>query len=890
MADEPNNSSALSDDIHLLGDLLGQVIREQHGDAALELVERVRLAAKASRQGDAQATAELTRLIEAQDLPSLRILIRAFSIFFQLINIAEDQQRIRVLREREASGVLKESLEEALRLLHARGMTAADVRDLLGRLRVRLVLTAHPTEAKRKEVLVKLRHIADMLDRRDRVNLLPREQTALREYLAAEIEALWQTRPTRASRPTVADEVDFGIYFLTSTIMDVAVDIHEEFRRLLAEIYPGEDWSDLPVLLQYATWVGGDRDGNPNVTPETTLHTLATLRHAVRSVYLEDVRLLREHLTQSVHEVGVSEALRESVKNSGLEERYPGEIYRQKMEQIWRRMEADEYRSGEDLLADLRLVQSSLLENRGERIARGDVGRLMEKVRLFGLHLAPLEVREDARRTAAAIAEIFRAYGIADDYLALPEEEKQALLTREILSPRPLLPAEPRFSGDTNDVIATWRAVAEAHRRYGPAALDSAIASMSRHASDVLAMLLFASEVGVERDVDLVPLFETIEDLDHAPAALTALYDNPAYAKVLAARGSRQQVMIGYSDSAKDGGYLMSKWGLYKAQQALADVCERRGVLLELFHGRGGSIGRGGGPANLAILAQPPAAMKGPIRITEQGEVIAYRYSNPAIARRHLHQVFNAALIASAMEPEDFCCPEWHDLCEEMARTSQAAYRKLVYETPGFLEYWQQATPIQELSRLPIGSRPAKRRSGDFEAVRAIPWVFSWMQNRAIIPSWYGVGTALEACAGAHEDGLATLREMFARWRFFHAIIENVHLDLAKSDMTIARLYNGLVEDPDLRDRIFSQIEAEYERTRTWLNRILEQDRLLDNAPVMQRSIDRRNPYVDPLNYIQVTLLRDLRQGREARGERSALLDAALATVNGIAAGMKTTG
>ena len=584
------------------------------------------------------------------------------------------------------------------------------------------------------------------------------------------------------------------------------------------------------------------------------------------------------------------EALRDSVADSPAAARYPGEIYRQKIEQIRARLGAGGYRTGDDLLADLRLVQDSLREHHGQRVARGEVGRLIEKVRLFGLHLAPLEVREDSRRYAAALAEMFRAYGIADDYLALPEEEKQAILTRELLSPRPLLPAEPHFSEDTNGVIAIWRMVAEAHRRYHPSALDSSIATMSRAASDVLTMLLLASEVGVAQDMDMVPLFETIDDLDHAPGVLRALFENAAYRSYLAARGNCQQVMIGYSDSAKDGGYLMAKWGLYRAQETLAAVCDEYGVLLELFHGRGGSIGRGGGPAHRAILAQPPAALQGPIRITEQGEVIAYRYGNPGIARRHLHQVLNASMIATAMPPEDLCCPEWRDAMDEMSAAGQQAYRSLVYETPGFIEYWHQATPINELALMPIGSRPARRRKGGFEAVRAIPWVFSWMQSRAIIPSWYGVGSAVEAYCSAHADGLATLRDMYQGWRFFHAIAENVHLDVAKTDMGIAALYNELVEDAELRDAIFSRISAEYERTCEWLLKITGQDRLLGNASVMQRSIERRNPYVDPLNYIQVTLLRELRAAGADGAEHDQLLDAVLATVNGIAAGMKTTG
>lgn len=890
MTDPSVPLDALSADIHLLGDLLGRVICEQHGPEAFDLVERVRLCAKARRNGASDA-AQLAEIISGADLDARRVLIKAFSIYFQLINIAEDQQRIRVLREREASGTLHESLGAAVGALYESGLSAEGMRSLLNSLRVRLVLTAHPTEAKRKEVLVKLRRIAEMLSTCDRQNLLPRERHGLGASLGEEIEEIWQTRPMRASRPTVADELDSSIYFLTNVIMDVAVDLLAELGTHLEALYPGEDWSQLPAILQYATWVGGDRDGNPTVTPEVTLQTLATLREAARRVYLAEVTLLREHLTHSVDEVGVSPELLESVRgNPQLEARYPGEVYRQKMEQIRARLEADDYSTGRELLADLRLVQASLMQHRGHRVARGALRRLIEKVRLFGLHLMPVEIRDDARNNAAALAELFRTYGLSDDYLNLPENEKQALLTREIANPRPLFPVEPHFSKPVNNLIATWRMIAEAHRRYGPEVIDSVIASMTKQPSDVLAMLLLATAVGIDCCVDLVPLFETIDDLERAPHVMAQLFDNPAYAQHLASRGMRQQIMIGYSDSGKDGGYMAAKWGLYRAQQALATLCNERGILLELFHGRGGSIGRGGGPANRAILAQPPAAMQGLIRITEQGEVIAYRYSNPQIARRHLHQVMNAALIATATPPEDGNQLAWRSAMDEMAEAARRAYQELVYETVGFLDFWQQATPIHELTHLPIGSRPVKRGAGGFEAIRAIPWVFSWMQSRLLIPSWYGLGHALESFATRNTDGLETLREMYREWQFFQAIVENVQLDLAKTDIGIAELYAGLVEDAVLRNEVFTRVRAEYERTARWVCRIIGQEELMDNSPVLKRSIERRNPYVDPLNFIQVALLRELRQHQPGTPEYDELLQAVLATINGIAAGMKTTG
>ncbi len=713
---ETDLTSALSADIKLLAGLLGVVIREQHGDDAFELVEQVRSNAKGRRRGDQTAEDALRTTIDGLDVKSLRVLTKAFSNYFQLINIAEDQQRIRVLRSREAKASLPESIDGAVANLRAAGVDADQMRDLLDKLRVRLVVTAHPSEAKRKEVLIKLRQIARMIAHKDEQRLLlPRELREMETTLTEEIEELWQTRPTRASRPKVEDEVDFGLYFITSVIMDVTLDIYDDLRGVLEQHYPDADWSRLPPVLQFASWIGGDRDGNPNVTADVTLQTLATLRGAARQVYIREIAFLRDHLTQSTNEISVSPELLEHVQSGGFPEEAPDEVYRLMMGLIWANLNADAYRTNEDLLADLRIVSDSLKANQGEFVADGTLRRLMEKVRLFGLHLVPLDIREDARLHRSTVAELLRFYGQAEYYDDLPETDKQALLTHEITSPRPFFPVEPNFSETTNRVIATWRMIARAHRKYGSSVIDSVIASMSTAPSDVLTMLLFAHEVGVQDEVDIVPLFETIDDLIAAPTIMQTLFKNHEYAKHLAIRGMRQQIMLGYSDSNKDGGYLSSNWNLYAAQQALADICVKHGVKLELFHGRGGSIGRGGGPTNRAILAQPPNAFQGPIKITEQGEVIAYRYGNEAIARRHLQQVIHAGLTALGTPAQVEIQTEWRAVMDTISAAGEETYRKFVYETPGFLDYWNQGTPINELARLPIGSRPAKRSKGGFE-------------------------------------------------------------------------------------------------------------------------------------------------------------------------------
>ncbi|MCY4145460.1 MAG: phosphoenolpyruvate carboxylase [Chloroflexi bacterium] len=890
-------SSILSQDIRLLGSWLGIVIQEQCGMEAFELVEEIRAMSKARRDGDAGAAFQLADRLENLPLDAKLVLIKAFSNYFQLINIAEDLQRIRVIRQREAQGQLKESIFAAVRALKKSGKTAADMRALLEQTRLRLVLTAHPSEAKRQEILVKLRHIASMMERRDRHNLLPRELHKLESALAEEVEELWQTRQVRAAKKEVADEVDFGIYFIRSVIIDAVIDIYEDLQTALESSYPESDWTALPPLLRYASWIGGDRDGNPNVTTDVTLQTLATLRDTARQIYLDEIERLAQRLTQDTEQFGASAEIHAATAGDDeLKKRFPAELYRQKLARIQRRLAADEYQSSRDFLRDLLQVQDSLKAHGGMRVALGTVQRLVRKLRLFGLHLAPLEVRENAELHSAALDEIFARYDICESYLALPEAQKQTLLTAEIRSRRPLFPQDiDSFSDSTQSIIRTWRMISAAHAQYDAIVIDTVIASMSRQPSDVLAMLVFASEVGIDRDITIVPLFETIDDLYRAPQVMEQLFGIAEYQAYLAARagkrGLRQQIMIGYSDSSKDGGYLASNWNLYHAQQLLTETCGRHGVSLELFHGRGGSIGRGGGPTNRAILSQPPESLRGGVKITEQGEVIAYRYSNRGIGHRHLHQVLNAVLLGMGAQEQRQAPAHYFTAMEQLSELSRACYRQFVYESDGFIDYWQQATPIRELSRMQISSRPAKRaeRAG-FTAMRAIPWMFSWMQSRAIVPSWFGIGTAFATFAEQTDEGLSLLQEMYRSWAFFKAVIDNAQLDVAKADMGIAALYASLVEPVDLREQFFGKIKAEHTRSSSMIMRVTRQDALLANMPAIQTSIQRRNPYVDPLNFMQVALLRELRGLDEDDAQWRPVLDATLATINGIAAGMKTTG
>ncbi|MEO1288323.1 MAG: phosphoenolpyruvate carboxylase, partial [Chloroflexota bacterium] len=844
----------------------------------------------ARRRNIPDAATKLEKIIHETSLDDKQVLTKAFANYFQLTNIAEDQQRIRVLRERERANRLRESIPSAIRQLKDAGTSADELRAILNQIRVRLVLTAHPSEAKRKAVLIKLRTITQMMRRVEREDLLPREVSELETMLAAQIEELWQTRPIRANQATVADEVDFGLYFVTAVIMDAAVDIYDTLQETLEAEYPDEDWSLLPPVLRYASWIGGDRDGNPNVTVDATMETLHTLREAARKAYLQEVADLREHLTQHSEESTIDGLSYSSGQT------FSGEPFRSAMNIIWQNLSGDRYATGQELLSDLEIIRDSLAEYGATRIAQTVLRRLIRKVRIFGLHLTPLEVREDAGDYASTVHELFKHYGIHENYLEADESTKQDLLNQEIQNIRPLFPTHlDDFDPVTQRIVSMWQMVGEAHQQYGADVIDTSIASMSKQPSDVLTMLLFASEVGVADKLQIVPLFETINDLRNAPDVMRNLYNNPIYREHMERRsderGLHQQIMIGYSDSSKDGGYLASNWNLYQAQQKLTDACAKEGILLELFHGRGGSIGRGGGPTNRAIRSQPPKSLKGGIKITEQGEVIAYRYSNTDIAHRHLQQVMNAAIRAVSKEDDYDLKPEWIEAMNIISEAGRKTYRHFVYENENFLTYWQASTPINELSQLRISSRPAKRSSkGGFAAMRAIPWVFSWMQARVIVPSWFGIGTAFETLCNERDNGLAILQDMYENWRFFRTVVNNAELDVEKADMGIAEIYSRLVDDETVRETMFNWIKNEHQLTYRMICDVTGQAQLLENMSAIQTSIERRNPYVDPLNFIQVELLRQLRDTDPDSPDYPQILEAVLATINGIAAGMKTTG
>ncbi|MCS7350749.1 MAG: phosphoenolpyruvate carboxylase [Anaerolineae bacterium] len=899
-------------DIHLLGDLLGEVIREQAGLEGFELEEQVRQLARARRAGAAEAERALRALLEELTLPELNVIARAFAIFFDLANLAEDRHRVRVLRAREQAAHPQprpESIAEAFQRIRAAGVPGEAMRALLDALSIEPVFTAHPTEAKRRTVRGLLGRIRAILIDLDAPDRLPREREALLRRLRAELTAFWQTDLIRVRRPSVMDEVENGLSFFVRTLWSLTPRLYRDVQKALRATYP-ELGDALPIFLRFGSWIGGDRDGNPRVTAEVTAQTLRRHRQVALSLHLQQARDLFIALGVSTRQAPITPALAQALAEA--ETRWPAlkehlsrlspyEAYRRWIAVIAWRLEQTQrwdpmadpppegaYRSARELVEDLERMRESLREGRGERIAEGILWDWWIQARVFGFHMARLDVRQEARRHTEAIAELLQAAGIAD-YPALSEEEQIALLT-ETLPRAAELAGQATPSAETAETLAVFRLIHQAAQAYGPEALGPYIISMARSPADVSAVLwLMAAASGLSSPpafFRVAPLFETIATLREAPRILDRVLSIPLYREHLSRQGDHQVVMVGYSDSTKDGGYLAAVWALYRAQAEMVRVARAHGVTLTFFHGRGGALGRGGGPAARSILGLPPDAVGGRLRMTEQGEVLAERYDDPHIAYRHLEQVLWATLLVSALpasEPE----AAWVEAMERMSEAAYRAYRDLL-ETPGFLTYFEHATPIDGIEELPIASRPARRRpERRLEDLRAIPWVFSWTQSRHLLPGWFGLGTGVETFAQAEgASGWSLLEEMARRWPFFQVVLADAALALAKTDLGIAGAYAELVPDESIRQAVWSQIEREYHRTRRALLRITGLPDLLEDIPWLKRSIQVRNPYVDPLNFIQILLLRRWREQPEAEELREALW----LTIQGVAAGLRTTG
>jgi len=876
-------------DVRLLGRLLGEVLIEQEGQSLFDLEERVRRLSIERRRGPKSgrraAATQLAALLREMPLGQAEPVLRAFSTYFRLVNLAEQNHRIRRTRERANRGgqePQRGSLEAVMQSLRQAGIPASRVREMLMSMRVTLTLTAHPTQASRRTVLEKTYRLARLLEERDRCHLTPREKADSHVAMREEIASLWQTDELRRERPTVGDEVKNALWYVEEVLGEQLSLMPETLDWAFERVY-GEPLGVLATPVRLHSWVGGDMDGNPLVTPDVLADTLRAHRARGLRALGRQVAQLGWVLTQSERHSFVSKELRASLEKDAADlpevmarygSRTEGEPWRRKLRFIEARLQAAlvyvegrragrteplapaAYRSPMEMLADLEIIERSLVEAKARQAGLRKVRRLIALVRVTGFHLAELEVRapaDDARSAAAS------------------------------------LEGGPQPTEGGARLLAVLQRMHEAQAESGEGSCRTLILSMASTAEDVLAAFTCARKSGLWDEsrgcatVDVVPLFEQLGALNEGPRVLRELLAHPEYRRHLQARGV-QEVMVGYSDSGKEVGLLAASAALYRAQTALTQVAHEAGIRLRLFHGRGETVARGGGPAQEAILALPPGSVAGTYKATEQGEALDHKYARPELARRTLELMLGGVLLHS-LDAQPRVAPveegPFRTAYDELAELGRRAYRALVWEDPNFVPFFMAATPIEEISALPIGSRPSKRAAGGLESLRAIPWVFAWTQNRAIVPGWYGVGSALEGY-GSRPEGLELLQRMYRQWPFFHTVIDNVAMVLAKSDMTIAERYAALA--PESTRPLWERIRAEYSRTRRWVKRVTGEARILEGNQQLRESISLRNPYVDPMSFLQVELLRRKRAGCE-NCDRPLLL-----TLAGIAAGMRNTG
>jgi phosphoenolpyruvate carboxylase len=918
---EADKNEPLVADIRLLGRILGDVIREQEGREAYELVERIRQLSVAYRhKHDKEAGKRFDKLLKSLSGEQAVSVIRAFSYFSHLANIAEDRHHIRRRDVHERAGSVQPgSLAYCLDHLHEAGVRPTEIAEVLKRGFISPVLTAHPTEVQRKSILDAERAVAALLEARDRAGT-ERELRDTEALLRARITQLWQTRMLRYSKLTVADEIENALSYYHATFLRQIPKLYAE----LEEHLPGEH---LPSFLRMGHWIGGDRDGNPNVGA-------ATLRQAMKR---QAEVALRHYLTE-LHELGAELSIslrlsRVSPEMQLLAERSPDqnahrldEPYRRALTGMYARLAAtlhaltgtealrhavapqDPYVNPEELLADLRTIEASLKANHAEALIAPRLAPLMRAVQVFGFHLATLDLRQSSDQHEGVLAELLAAARIEEDYAALDEAAKRTLLLRLLNDARPLRVIGASYTDKTQFELATFEAAREALARFGREALRHYIISHTESVSDLLEVALLLKETGLLRgtldgyatsDLIIVPLFETIGDLRIAPTIMREFYALPGVRGLVDRSGGEQDIMLGYSDSNKDGGMFTSSWELYRAEIALVELFDElkraAPITLRLFHGRGGTVGRGGGPSYQAILAQPPGTVNGQIRLTEQGEVIASKYAHPEIGRRNLETLVAATLEATLLHPTQSAPKGYLQAAQALSDASFAAYRGLVYDTPGFADYFFASTPIREIAELNIGSRPASRKATRaIEDLRAIPWGFSWGQARVALPGWCGFGSGVETFLGEEPaqraKNLALLKRMLKGWPFFRALLSNLDMVLAKTDLALAERYVELVEDKKLGKRIFAAIKAEFERTQQALNLITGDDKRLAANPALARSIEHRFPYIDPLNHLQVELMRRYRRTLANDPAMERVQRGIHLSINGIAAGLRNTG
>lgn len=906
----------LNQDVEYLNDILDEVLRHEGGDELLDTVKHFRKLSKALRDDDAPSNFEQLNQEIMQLEPNLREkLIRAFSVNLQLYNIAEQNYRIRRRREyqmQDDSVIQPRSLEDGVNQLYENNVTVDEVEKALEDLSLELVITAHPTEAIRRTMMRIHQRIADLLKEWE-FSYTRYDKKVIQEQIENEITILWQTAEIREQKPSVMKEVSNGLYFFDKVLFNVLPVLHQDLEDLLGEKYNHE--FHVPAFLRFGSWIGGDRDGNPNVKAKTTYNTLKEHRKLVLTKYLESIDKLKEKLSQSTKKVTVSDALIESIEKDKRELKINGwhksdEVYRVKLAMVIKRLhltaedKPGAYEDAHALTEDLLIIQDSLDKHHPTNNPIKILRHTIRQVQIFGFHLATLDIRNHSGEHEATITEILHQVGLVDDYKALDEEAKQKVLIKILEDPRPLISIYDEFSTSSQEMINTFRTIKEAKDTFGERAIEVYLISMAEAVSDVLEVLVLAKEVGLYRvypdgrvksRLHVAPLLETIDDLKMGPEIIKSLFNIPLYRKHIEARGDLQEIMLGYSDSSKDGGNITANWELYQAQEDIHSIASNYGVKLKYFHGRGGSLGRGGGPLYSSLLSQPPITLGDGVKITEQGEVLSSRYLLPDIAYRSLEQATSVLLtsIAGINQTEKHREMPTEEAKQVMAHASKVAlakYQELVFKDNDFLTYFNQGTPLNELGALNIGSRPMKRKgSNRFEDLRAIPWVFAWTQSRQLLPAWYAAGTGLKSYLD-NDGKIELLREMYQEWPFFKATINNLQMALTKADLEIADAYTDMIEDQVMAERIFDYIREEHKVTKDVVLAITEQESLMDHQPNIKESVRLRNPLVDPLNLIQVQLINQLRDLDENSEEASALLGEVLLTINGVAAGLRNTG
>ncbi|GIX25645.1 MAG: phosphoenolpyruvate carboxylase [Caldimonas sp.] len=919
-ADAAEKNRPLVEDIRLLGRILGDVIREQEGREAFELIERIRQLSVAYRlKRDAQAGRALDRLLKNLSSDQTVSVIRAFSYFSHLANIAEDRHHVRRREHHERQGHVQEgSLAYSFERLAEGGVRAEDIARMLQRAYISPVLTAHPTEVQRKSILDAERAIAELIHQRDELHT-QRELDDNEAQIRARVTQLWQTRMLRYTKLTVANEIENALSYYHTTFLRQIPRLYRSLERAL----PG---FDIAPFFRMGHWIGGDRDGNPNVTAATLEYALRQQAETALRHYLTEVHALGAELSVSAMLVDVTPALAALAERSpDTNEHRRDEPYRRALIGMYARLAATlshltgtealrhavapstPYANAAEFLADLRTIEDSLAHHHGAALAEVRLRPLIRAVQVFGFHLATVDLRQSSDKHEAVVAELLARARVESGYAQLHEIHKIELLVQQLRDPRPLRVRGASYSELTESELAIFETARLMRERFGPEAIRHYIISHTETVSDLLEVLLLQKEAGLMRgtlgedavaDLIVVPLFETIGDLRQAGPIMRTFYALPGVIDLVQRSGGEQDIMLGYSDSNKDGGYFTSNWELYRAEIELVEHFKRlqaeHGITLRLFHGRGGTVGRGGGPSYQAILAQPPGTVNGQIRLTEQGEVIASKYANPEIGLRNLETLVAATLEATLLHPSKSPPKSFLEAAQALSEASMKAYRKLVYETPGFTDYFFAATPIREIAELNIGSRPASRKATRaIEDLRAIPWSFSWGQCRVALPGWYGFGSAIEAFLGQgsqRKERIALLMRMHRQWPFFRTLLSNMDMVLAKTDMAVAARYVELVEDKRLGRRIFKAIEAEWQRTHEALALITGQTQRLASNPALARSIEHRFPYLDPINHLQVELMRRYRQQKDAGEVHERVQRGIHISINGIAAGLRNTG